>query len=84
LGRSVKTIWQAYNSSKKKYSFPLVADDFSLTIPISLFKNRRLSVLEHIVFYLKEKSMKFSDIARVLKRDPRTVWTVYNRAKKKK
>lgn len=84
FGRSVKTIWQAYNSSKKKYSFPLVADDFSLTIPISLFKDRSLSILEHIVFNLKGKGMKFSEIARALKRNPRTIWTVYDRAKKKK
>lgn len=84
LGRSVKTLWQAYASSKKKYPFSLRADDFSLTIPISLFKDRRLSVLEHIVFYLKESDMKFSEIARALKRNPRTVWTVYQRARKKK
>jgi DNA-binding CsgD family transcriptional regulator len=83
LGRSVKTIWQAYDSSKKKYPKEFVADDFSLTIPISLFKDRSLSVLEHIVFYLKNKGMKFSEIARALKRDPRTIWTVYQRAKKR-
>ncbi len=81
LGRSVKTLWQAYSSSKRKYPYPLRADDFSLTIPILLFKDRRLSVLEHIVFYLKGKDMKFSDIARVLKRNPRTIWTIYQRAK---
>ena len=83
LGRSDKTIWQAYNTSKKKYPFPLRADDFSLTVPISIFKDRKLSVLEHIVLYLKERGLKFSQIARALKRDPRTVWTVYQRAKKR-
>jgi len=83
LNRSVKTLWQAYHSSKKKYEHRLVADDFSSTIPVSLFKDRRLSVLENIVFYLKERGMKFSEIANVLKRDPRTIWTVYSRARKK-
>lgn len=83
LGRSSKTIWQAYNSSKKKYPSFLVADDFALTIPISLFKDRRLSILEHIVSELRKRGMKFSDIARTLKRDPRTIWTVCSRAKKK-
>lgn len=83
LGRSTKTLWQAYNSSKKKHPLQLIADDFSLTIPISLFKDRRLSILEHIVFYLKMEGMRFSDIARALKRNPRTVWTVYSRARKK-
>ena len=84
LKRSVKTIWQAYDSSKKKLPSGLIADDFSLTIPISLFKDRGLSVLEHIVFNLKERGMKFSQIARALKRNPRTIWTVYQRARKKK
>jgi len=83
LGRSTKTLWQAYNSSKKKYPFPLTADDFSLTIPVLLFKDRRLSVLEHIVSYLKKDGMRFSEIARALKRNPRTIWTVYSRARKK-
>lgn len=83
LGRSIKTVWQAYSGSKKKYTNALIADDFSITIPISLFKDRGLSVLEHIVFYLKNKGMRYSEIARVLERDPRTVWTVYQRAKKR-
>lgn len=83
LGRSVKTVWQAYNFSKRKYSRQFTGHDFSLTIPVSVFKDRRLSVLEHIVIYLKNTGMKFSEIARRLERDPRTIWTVYSRAKKK-
>lgn len=83
LGRSVKTVWQAYNFSNKKHPHPFTGHDFSLTIPVSIFKDRHLSVLEHIVVYLKNSGMKFSEIARRLERDPRTVWTVYSRAKKK-
>ncbi len=57
----------------------------SLAIPTSIFKNRNLSVLEAIVVYLKEKKkMTYAQIARLLNRDDRTIWTAYQRAKKKK
>jgi predicted DNA-binding protein (UPF0251 family) len=84
MNRSSKTIWQAWNDSKKKFSLTFVVKDFEITVPLSLFKNRKFSVLENIVSYLKDEcNMKFSQIAELLKRDQRTVWTVYSRYKKK-
>lgn len=54
-------------------------------IPNSVLQDRALSVLESIVEYLKEeKNMRFHEIALALKRDDRTIWTVYSRAKKKR
>ena len=56
----------------------------SLAIPSSIFKNRKLSVLEAITVYLRDKkSMTYAEIARLLNRNDRTVWTSYQRAKKK-
>ena len=56
----------------------------SLAIPSSIFKNRGLSVLEAITVYLKDKKgMKYAQIARLLNRNDRTIWTSYQRAKKK-
>ena len=52
-------------------------------IPASIFRARLLSVMESLVEYLKEKGMKLSEIAALLNRDNRTIWTVYNRSKKK-
>ena len=52
-------------------------------IPLSIFKDKRLTVLESITIYLKEKEMKFSEIAKLLERDQRNIWTIYSRAKKK-
>lgn len=84
LGRSNKTIWQAYNFSKKKYSEKLIEDYSTYNISASIFKNRRLSNLENLVIYLKEKfNLKFSKIAALIHRDQRTVWTVYTRGLKK-
>ena len=84
LGRSPKTIWQAYSFSKKKFSGKLDKDYTSICVPISVFKNRELSLLENLVVFLKEKPLKFSEIARLLHRDQRTVWTVHSRATKKR
>lgn len=54
-------------------------------VPLDIFEDRRLSVLEVLVEYLKEKRhLTFHQIAVMINRDDRTVWTCYNRAKKKR
>lgn len=56
-----------------------------IDIPSFVFKDRTLSVLEVMVEYLKDnKKMKFHEIAQIINRDDRTVWTVYRRAKLKR
>ena len=56
-----------------------------IDIPLKILQNRDVAILESIVAYLKdEKEMKYSEIARLLNRDQRTIWTVYNRVKKKR
>ena len=57
----------------------------SLMIPSFVFKDRRLKVLEVLVEYLKEDcSLSYHEIAILLNRDDRTIWTVYQRALKKR
>ena len=54
-------------------------------IPLSIFSNRTLSTLEHIISYLKEQqNLTYQEISVILNRDPRTIWTTYQRAKKKR
>ena len=54
-------------------------------IPSNIFRDRTLSVLEIMVEYLKEEiNLSYHEIAVLLNRDDRTIWTVYNRAKKKR
>jgi len=56
-----------------------------IDIPSFVFKDRTLSVLEVMVEYLHDnKKMRFHDIASIINRDDRTVWTVYRRAKLKR
>lgn len=55
-----------------------------VNIPSSIFKDRRLKVLEAIVEYMKENlNLSYKEIAVLLNRNERTIWTVYNRVRKK-
>ncbi len=84
MNRSEKTIWQAFRSSKNKHEGRLRLTDTKYIVPISVFADRRLSNLEAIVYHLKNAyDLKFSEIAMLLQRDQRTVWTVYSRARGK-
>lgn len=57
----------------------------NVTIPSTIFRDRTLKVLEALVEYLKEQQgMNYHDIGELLNRDERTIWTVYNRAQKKR
>lgn len=55
-----------------------------IKIPARIFELSRLSPFENVVHYLSEKLyLKDCEIAFLLKRDPRTIWTVKFRAKRK-
>lgn len=84
INRSNKTVWQAHVSSKKKLPEKFAVEPSVFNFPLSILSDRRLSVLESIVLYLKEEfELSYHKTAVLLKRDDRTIWTVYQRAKKK-
>ena len=85
LNRDDRTIWGAYNSSKIKMPEEFDFGHSNFSIPLSVLSDRNVSTLEAITEYLKENyRLKYSQIACLLNRNDRTVWTVYNRAKKKR
>jgi len=56
-----------------------------IELPIYILKDRSVSVLEAIVEYLKgNENLSFHEIALLINRDDRTIWTVYDRVKKKR
>lgn len=84
-GRNDIPLRITYNNSRKKLSQRFSELDSKYLIPISLLKNKKLSVLENIVSFLKEEfSLSLHQIALILNRDDRTIWTVHSRAKKKR
>lgn len=85
LNRNVNTISTTYRNSKQKMheNFMLRSNDFS--VPCLVFSDRELSMLESLVSYLKnERNLTNNKIAKLINRNDRTVWTVYNRFKKKR
>ncbi|MBN1386409.1 hypothetical protein JW968_05555 [Candidatus Woesearchaeota archaeon] len=57
----------------------------SVNIPSEVFKDRSISVLEAMVEYLKDrKELSFHEIAVLLNRNDRTIWTVYHRTQQKR
>lgn len=83
LERNDRTIWTAYNKSTKKQLQKIKIKKTLVHIPSSIFKNRKLTIFEAIVVYLKDKGMKYVEIAELLNRDQRNIWTIYNRTLKK-
>jgi hypothetical protein len=83
LNRDISTIYQAYRFSQKKLPDKLEIES-GLSIPLNVIANRKLATLESIVVYLKEQmNMSYNEIALALKRNMKTVYTVYHRAKLK-
>lgn len=55
------------------------------SIPLTILSDRKLSVLEHVTAYLKEHhDLSYKEISTLLNRDQRTIWTTYQRSKKKR
>ena len=84
INRDERNIWHTYDVAKKKLKEKFVLKDSEFFIPLSIFSNRKLSILENLVFYLKQEfNLSYHKIAVVIHRNDRTVWTVYQKAKRK-
>ncbi len=83
LRRDERTIWTAYKKTTEKQEEQIKPKETEINLPISIFENKELTILEAIIIYLKEKEMKYSEIAELLNRDQRNIWTIYSRAIKK-
>ncbi len=84
IGRDQRNLWHTYYSSSKKSKPIFVIKESEFLIPLSIFSNRKLSILENLVFYLKQEfNLSYHKIAVVIRRNDRTVWTVYQKAKRK-
>lgn len=83
IGRSDKTIWITYRKSKEKMPYFFSNLSSELNVPIESFSNSNLTIFESLVLFLKEKDLTNHEVAVMLHRDDRTIWSIYDRAKKK-
>jgi len=80
LNRNAVVVGHSYRSARKKTDDPLDVSDQRYLIPVSIFTNRKISIQTHLVRFLHDTyKIKLADIARLLSRDPRTIWSAYHR-----
>jgi hypothetical protein len=85
LQRNQKSVSRIYRKSCQRMSFPFALSEDDLRVPISVFADRSLSTLESLTTYLKDsEKLRFSEIAKIINRDQRTIWTSYQRARQKR
>ena len=83
--RNKATLAVTYRNATKKLKEKFVEEISPYYLPVSLLQDRKLSVLENIVSYMKENfTLNYHKIAVLLNRNDRTIWTVYQRAIKKR
>jgi len=81
LNRDQRTIWITYNNANKKITELDVSS--KIIIPLEFFSERGLSILENLVSFLVDQNYSIAKISSLLNRDYKTIWTIYNRFKKK-
>ncbi len=80
--RDPRTIWETASRARKKRSDPLPVDESGRSIPLAVLRNRKRSPLQAVVLYLfTTQHLSFARIAKILHRDPRNIWAVYQKAK---
>ena len=84
LNRSSKTIWATYHKSIKKMPASFSISATKIFIPVSAFSNREFSILESLVGFIKDLDYSNHEVGIMLHLDDRTIWTVYDRVKKKR
>ncbi|MBI4145101.1 hypothetical protein HY493_02740 [Candidatus Woesearchaeota archaeon] len=84
LKRDDRTIWTTYAKARSKMVAPFHLPPSKYVVPAVIFAERNLSVLETLAHHLKTTlNLSLHDIAILLNRDDRTIWTVCHRAAKK-
>ncbi len=82
LNRDQRTVALNYKNALKKKQEKIKFTG-GIVVPIKIFSDRRLSLLESVVNYLKEKGHTNIEISKILNKDPRNIWTLFSRAVKK-
>lgn len=83
LNRQPNTLAVVYKNSKQKHPEKIKNIDYTNYVPFSIFDDEKLSILESVVLHLIQEGKKQTQIARIIKRDARTIWTIANRIKQK-
>ena len=82
LFKKKQSVWRAYTEACKTHPQSLSVTNLFFPIPISIFSQDK-TTLECLVVFLKDEyKLSYSEVASLIMRDDRTVWTVYQKAKR--
>ena len=84
LNRSSKTIWATYRKAAKKMPSAFGPISREIAIPVSNIADRSFSTLESVVGFIKDLDYTNHEVADMLRHDDSTIWTIYDRVKKKR
>ena len=83
LNRDRRTIGLNYKNAAASMKREMVVGEGEIYVSLEIFADRKLSILESVVYYLRVGGYKNVEISRMLGKDQRNVWTLYSRAMKK-
>ena len=82
LNKKKQSVWRAYKEASVKYKDSFEVSNLFYPIPVEIFSDSKHSLLETLAVFLKDEfDLTYSEVASLLARDDRTIWTVYNRTK---
>jgi len=84
IGREQRSVNMMYRAANKKIPQQLPIIKTTTTIPAKQLADERYTVAEHVVKHLKEHyKLTHHQIAVLMRRNDRTIWTLYNRTTKR-
>ena len=84
LKRDDRVVWVTYNKALQKRKERFHPEKPSVDIPLSVFTDENLGPLESVSkFLIEEIKMEYSEAAKLLNRDSRSIWACYKRANDK-
>lgn len=84
LKRDQRVIWRSYTEANKRHPKRFDIKEEHYFIPASIF-NRELSILESLMLHLiDDMNLSVKDISSIINKKTSTIYTAYNRAKKKR
>lgn len=84
IGRPPAAVEKVLRSAERKRPGALPVSTSGLSVPARRFADRTVGVSEHIAEHLRDSGLTNAQIAAAIGWDPRTVWTLLDRAKKKR
>lgn len=81
LNRDDRVVWTTYNNAIKKRKDRFSVSGPNVWIPVKIFSEKSLAPLESVSKFLVENvKMDFSSSAKLLNRNPKSIWACYKRA----